>query len=65
MYLRESTKCRACARCKVYITIFPGNAKGKKMVEKFELDHRGHPILTMDLNEVKDRYDSVNKDYYN
>ncbi|MFO8020738.1 MAG: hypothetical protein R6U96_19095 [Promethearchaeia archaeon] len=52
-------KVRACWKCWQYITIHPNDAKNQLKLQKFEKSHAGHGLLTMELDEVKNRYENV------
>ncbi|MEJ2251126.1 MAG: hypothetical protein P8Y70_02670 [Candidatus Lokiarchaeota archaeon] len=47
---------RACAKCKVYVIIIPSDPINEGLVRKFEKNHRGHTLLTINLSEVKGIY---------
>jgi len=47
---------RACIKCKQYVPIHPGNRKNKKLVNKFEDNHQGHSVVTLELEEIKEEY---------
>lgn len=45
---------RACTKCEEYIVIHPNNPISQIFVNTFEEFHKGHPLITIDLNEVKE-----------
>ena len=49
-------RARACTKCEEYIVIHPDNPINQKQVRIFDLYHRGHTLVTLDLNEVKGKY---------
>ncbi|MFX1427729.1 MAG: hypothetical protein ACFFBE_14845 [Promethearchaeota archaeon] len=53
-----SLRARACIKCKQYIVIHPDNPINQVDIKKFERNHTGHTIVTLDLNEVKGAYAS-------
>ena len=54
-------RARACIRCREYIIIRPIDPSYQELERVFEVDHRGHNLVTLDLNEVKDSYSNVGK----
>jgi hypothetical protein len=52
-------RARACTKCKEFIIIHHGNPKSMEIVKEFEADHRGHSVITVDINEIKARYNNV------
>jgi len=53
-----SVRCRACIKCRTYLVIHPGNPVNQVEVKKFEKQHLGHTVVTVDFNEVKGNYSS-------
>ena len=53
-----SVRCRACIKCRNYIVIHPDNPINLQEIKKFEKQHLGHTVVTVDLNEVKGNYSS-------
>ncbi|MFW9878978.1 MAG: hypothetical protein ACFFG0_38355 [Candidatus Thorarchaeota archaeon] len=53
-----SVRCRACIKCKTYIVIHPGNPINLQEIKKFEKEHSGHTVVTVDINEIKGSYSS-------
>lgn len=49
-------RARACISCQEYIIISPDDPKNQELIKIFDQNHRGHPLVILDLNEVKDRY---------
>jgi hypothetical protein len=41
------------------MVINPNDAEKQKGLQKFEKDHAGHGLLTMELEEAKNRYENV------
>ena len=56
--IKISLRCRACIKCKSYVVIHPDNPINQVDIKKFERQHTGHTIVTVDLNEVKGAYSS-------
>jgi hypothetical protein len=52
---------RVCHRCKVYVTILE-SYEGTVLLKKFEQDHRGHPIGTLEIFEAGN-YTNVDEKY--
>jgi hypothetical protein len=50
--------CRACHKCKAYVKIEDDTYDGMRRVQRFELDHAGHPIGTADIMELGE-YQSI------
>lgn len=53
---------RACNGCRKYIIIRPNDLKNKIKIEEFEKFHKGHTLVSMDLEEVKGSYENVEGD---
>ncbi len=51
-----SLRCRACIKCKTYIVIHPDNPINQVDIKKFEKNHSGHTVVTVDINEIKGAY---------
>ncbi len=51
-------RARACTKCEEYVVIHPNNPISQTIVSNFEKFHKGHPLITIDLNEVKEKYDN-------
>ena len=52
-------RCRACIRCKQYVIVQLTNPINQELIKTFEKDHRGHNLVTLELDEVKDSYENV------
>lgn len=52
-------RARACAKCREFVIIHDGNPKSVQIVREFETDHRGHSIITIDVSEIRARYENV------
>ncbi len=46
--------CRVCHKCKVYVKIDDETYEGMRIVQKFELEHSGHPVGTANITELGD-----------
>jgi hypothetical protein len=40
-------------RCREYVIIHPENPLNQELIKQFEGQHRGHTVVTLDINEVK------------
>jgi hypothetical protein len=40
-------------RCREYVVVHPENPKNQEIIRLFEGKHRGHTVVTSDINEVK------------
>ena len=49
-------RARACIKCREYVNIHPNDPENQNLIKLFELNHKGHTLITLDLNEVKDQY---------
>ena len=47
---------RACTRCREYVLIHPDNPLNQNLIKTFEGIHRGHSVVTVDIDEVKVSY---------
>jgi len=36
--------------------IYPNNPENQKLIRVFEVNHKGHTLITLDIDEVKDQY---------
>lgn len=36
--------------------IYPNNPENQNLLRVFEVNHKGHTLITLDLDEVKDQY---------
>lgn len=48
-------RARACIRCREYILLHP-EVPNQMLERVFEKNHRGHNLVTLELDEVKDKY---------
>jgi hypothetical protein len=53
-----SVRCRACIKCRTYVIIHPSNPINQLEIKKFEKQHLGHTVVTVEINEVKGSYTS-------
>ncbi|MEJ2248574.1 MAG: hypothetical protein P8Y70_03770 [Candidatus Lokiarchaeota archaeon] len=49
-------RAQACIKCKEYVLIHPGDPVNKKMLDEFKGKHRGHTVITVELEEIKGKY---------
>ncbi|MFX1420555.1 MAG: hypothetical protein ACFE9N_16785 [Promethearchaeota archaeon] len=56
-------RARACIKCKEYVAIHPNNPINQTIVNKFDEYHKSHPLITIDLLEVKEKYEKYKKIY--
>ncbi len=49
-------RARACIKCREYVLIYPNNPENQNLIKVFEANHRGHTLITSDIDEVKDQY---------
>ncbi|MFX1393810.1 MAG: hypothetical protein ACFFAH_09575 [Promethearchaeota archaeon] len=49
-------RARACIKCREYVSIHPSDVKNQELIRVFEGKHRGHTLITLDLDEVKGSY---------
>ncbi len=49
-------RARACIKCREYVIIHPNNPENQTFIKLFEVNHKGHTLITLDLDEVKDQY---------
>jgi len=52
---------RACHKCREYVHINPVDPNNQRLIKIFESNHAGHPIVSVNLSEVKDYYENVEK----
>ena len=50
---------RACIKCKKYLTIKSIDPINLSHIKFFDTMHRGHTLITVELNEVKEVYEKV------
>ncbi|MHA1499492.1 MAG: hypothetical protein ACTSRT_18345 [Promethearchaeota archaeon] len=51
-------RARACIKCRVYIVIHPNNPLNQVKINTFEKLHHQHTLITINLDEIKDEYQS-------
>ncbi|TFF93037.1 MAG: hypothetical protein EU544_06470 [Promethearchaeota archaeon] len=49
-------RARACVKCHEYIVVHPENPIYQSLEQKFNKQHTGHTIISVDLSEIKDTY---------
>ena len=54
-------RARACTRCREYVIIHAENPQNQNLIRNFEGTHRGHTVVTLDLDEVKGSYQNFVK----
>jgi hypothetical protein len=54
--------CRACHKCKKYVRIEDETYEGMLRVQRFELEHSGHPVGTADITELYE-YENVSEKF--
>ncbi|MHA1535631.1 MAG: hypothetical protein ACTSP8_12970, partial [Promethearchaeota archaeon] len=47
---------RACIKCREYVLIYPNNPENQNLIKVFEVNHKGHNLITLAIDEVKDQY---------
>jgi len=52
-------RARACIRCRQYIIIHPDNPENLNLINLFDRNHKGHNLVTLDLDEVKGSYKNI------
>lgn len=50
---------RACTGCRKYIIIRPESVKNKELLKEFDDTHRGHTLVSVELQEVQGKYENV------
>ena len=50
---------RACIKCREYLIIEPNDPKNQELIKIFEGNHKGHNLVTLDLDEVKEQYTEI------
>ena len=50
---------RACIKCSEYIPIRLNDPINQNAIKQFELNHKGHTIITVDLPEVESNYKNI------
>ena len=54
-----STNVQIFSNCREYVIIHPNNPENQNLIRFFEVNHKGHTLITLDLNEVKDQYKTL------
>ena len=54
------TRARACIKCREYVIIEPNDPENQELIKIFEGNHRGHNLVALDINEVKEQYQELN-----
>ena len=49
-------RARACVKCREYEVIHPGDPNNLNLLKLFDLKHKGHTVVTLDIGEVRDSY---------
>ncbi len=57
-------RARACIKCKEYIVIHPNNPLNQSELNLFEKSHHQHTLVTVNLDEIKDTYQSFRDNEY-
>ena len=52
-------KTRACFKCWKYVNVDPSDSSNQKLERRFDIDHKGHGVLTMENSQVRGRYTNV------
>ncbi|MFX1357626.1 MAG: hypothetical protein ACFFA8_10085 [Promethearchaeota archaeon] len=52
-------RARACIKCKKYAIIHAMNPYNVEQIRFFEKTHRGHTLITVELNEIEKVYERV------
>jgi len=58
-------RARACIKCKEYIVIHPNNPLNQVKINTFEKMHYQHTLITVDLDEIRNEYQSINNNDMN
>lgn len=58
-------RARACVKCKCYIVIHPNNPLNQAKINTFEKMHHQHSLVTINLDEIKNEYQSINNNSTN
>lgn len=53
---KTMTMARACIKCRVFVIIEPNDAENQVTIKLFEEIHKGHNLVTLDLEEVINQY---------
>ncbi|MFX1257102.1 MAG: hypothetical protein ACFFAN_04540 [Promethearchaeota archaeon] len=49
-------RARACIKCREYVIVRPEDPTNQEIIKVFEGKHRGHTLITLDIDEVKGQY---------
>ncbi|TXT64832.1 MAG: hypothetical protein BAJALOKI3v1_160034 [Promethearchaeota archaeon] len=49
-------RARACIKCREYVLIRPDDPGNMTLISKFEKNHRGHTLITLNFEEIKGTY---------
>jgi len=52
----KKIRVRACIKCREYVAIHPNDPTNQNLIKTFEGKHRGHTLITLDIEEVKGQY---------
>ena len=55
-------RARACIKCRQYVEVDPVDPVNQNLIKTFEGQHRGHTLITLDIDEVKSRYEKYTGD---
>ena len=50
---------RACIKCSEYAILSLNDPENQKLIKRFETNHKGHTVMTVDISEVKDSYRNI------
>jgi len=53
-------RARACLGCREYVIVEPTDPKNQELIKIFDGNHRGHALITLDLDEVKGQFKEIN-----
>ncbi|MBN2157654.1 MAG: hypothetical protein JW776_16525 [Candidatus Lokiarchaeota archaeon] len=53
--------CRVCHKCKEFVKIEDESFEGMRRVQRFELEHSGHPVGTAEITELGEYHNVDNK----
>ena len=52
----KKIRVRACGKCREYVVIHANDPTNQGLIKTFEGKHRGHTLITLDIEEVKGQY---------
>ncbi len=55
----KKIRARACIKCREYVKIQPDDPKNQERIKLFEKNHKGHTLITLEIDEVRDQYKEV------